>query len=397
MRTRLLTPLLAGTALIGTPAIAQDHSDHGDHTTPAQDEDHSAHQRMDHSQHAGEAQDEPAVDHSRMDHGAMDHSQMDHGAMDHSQMNHGAMDHSQMNHGEMDHSQMNHGAMDHSQMDHGAMDHSRMNHGEMDHSQADQGQMNHGEMDIPSGPPPPRAFEGPAHAAELFFDQERMAAARAYNHVSHGNMTTGMVFVERLEARLVEGQDAYLWDASAWYGTSLNKAVFKTEGEGEFGSGGEIEDAEMQLLWSHAIGPFIDLQAGARLDVEPDTRAHLALGAAGLAPYMIHFDAAAFLSDEGDLTARIEAEHDMKLTQRLILQPRVEAELSAQGIPEREVGAGLSKVEIGARLRYEFVPEFAPYIGLEYEAATGQTADYIRAAGDDPDGVAVVAGLRFWF
>ncbi len=290
-------------------------------------------------------------------------------------------------HGQMDHSQ--HKEMEQSQ--HKRMDHSPIDHGETDHSQ-----MEHGEMEIPKGPPPPRAFEGPDHAAELFFNRERMAAARAYNHVSHGNMTTGTVLAERLEARLSDGHDAYLWDVSAWYGTSIDKIVFKTEGEGEL-DGGAVEDAEMQLLWGHAIGPFIDLQAGMRVDVEPDTTAHLAVGVAGLAPYMIHFDAAAFVSDEGDITARIEAEHDMKFTQKLILQPRIEAELSAQDIPERGVGTGLSKVEVGARLRYEFVPEFAPYIGVEYEAATGQTADYIRATGEDPDGVAVLLGLRFWF
>ena len=250
-------------------------------------------------------------------------------------------------------------------------------------------------MDIPTGPPPPRAFEGPQHAAEMYFDPDRLAAARAYNRIAHGGMTTGMVLAERLEARISDGHDAYLWDLSGWYGTATDKIVFKSEGEGEFG--GEVEDAEMQVLWGHAIGPFVDLQAGMRVDVEPDTTAHLAVGAAGLAPYMIHFDAAAFLSDEGDLTARIEAEHDMKFTQRLILQPRVEAELSAQDIPERGVGAGLSRIEVGARLRYEIAREFAPYIGVEYEAATGQTADYIRAAGDDPDGVSILLGLRFWF
>ncbi|MFB0611191.1 copper resistance protein B [Aurantiacibacter poecillastricola] len=338
--------LLAGAALIAAPAAAQDHSGHAGHQMPAQEEpeDHSAHE------------------------------QMDHGAMDHSQMDHSEMDHSQMDHGEIDHS-----SMDHSQMDHSGMDHSAH------------------QMDIPEGPPPPRAFEGPRHAAEMYFDPQRLAEARAYSRIAHGGLTTGMVFVERLEARLAEGHDAYLWDASAWYGTSLDKIVFKTEGEGELADGGEVEDAEMQLLWGHAIGPFIDLQAGMRVDVEPDTTAHFAVGAAGLAPYMIHFDAAAFLSDEGDLTARIEAEHDMRLTQRLILQPRVEAELSAQDIPERGIGSGLSKIEAGARLRYEIVPEFAPYIGVEYEAATGQTADYMRAEGSDPDGVSLLLGLRFWF
>lgn len=345
--------LLAGAAFLATPAAAQDHSDHAGHDAPVQEEtDHSAHEGMDHSQHTMDAAEEPAVDQAQ-------HQEMDHSAMDH---------------GEMDHSQMNQGEIQSSQMDHG----------------------NHAAMEIPAGPPPPRAFEGPRHAAEMFFDADRLAAARAYNRIAHGNMTTGMVLAERLEARVADGHEEFLWDVNAWHGTSLDKIVFKSEGEGEFGSG-EVEDAELQLLWGHAIGPFIDLQAGMRVDVEPDTTAQLALGAAGLAPYMIHFDAAAFLSDEGDLTARIEAEHDMRFTQKLILQPRIEAELSAQAIPERGVGAGLSKIEVGARLRYEIVPEFAHYVGVEYEAATGQTADYIRAAGDDPDGVSILLGLRFWF
>lgn len=336
--------LFAATALISAPAAAQDHSGHDGHTSPVE-------QAIDHSQHAMDPQEEPAVNHSR--HADMDHSQLDHSTMDHSTMDHGAMDHAQMGHGD------------------------------------------HGAMDIPAGPPPPRAFEGPLHAADLYFGQGQMAAARAYNRASHGGMTTGMVLVERLEARVAQGHDAYVWDLSAWYGSSTDTIVFKSEGEGEFG--GAVDDAEMQLLWGHAIGPFIDLQAGMRVDVEPENAAHAVLGLAGLAPYMIHFDAAAFLSDEGDLTARIEAEHDMKLTQRLILQPRVEAELSAQDIPEREVGAGLSKIHLGARLRYEIAREFAPYLGFEYEAATGRTADYIRAAGDDPDGFTVLLGLRFWF
>lgn len=253
----------------------------------------------------------------------------------------------------------------------------------------------HAAKELPSGPPPPRAFEGPQHAAELFFDPQEMAAARAYNHSAHGDMTTGTLLVERLEARIADGADGYVWDATGWYGTATDKFVLKSEGEGEFSD--NVEDAEIQALWGHAIGPFIDLQVGVRLDVEPETRAHLALGAAGLAPYMIHFDAALFLSDRGDLTGRIEAEHDMRLTQRLILQPRIEAEFAAQDIPERETGAGLTKAAIGARLRYEIEREFAPYVGVEYEAALGETADIARANGNDPDGINFLVGLRFWF
>ncbi|MCL4672744.1 MAG: copper resistance protein B, partial [Sphingomonadaceae bacterium] len=222
-----------------------------------------------------------------------------------------------------------------------------------------------------------------------------MAAARAQNARMHGSMQTGMVMVERLEARLGEGHDGWLWDAQAWYGGDIDKVWFKTEGEGELS--GPVEDAEVQLLWSHAIGPFWDLQAGARLDLEPEARSHLVLGAQGLAPYMVHVDAAAFVSDRGDLTGRVETEYDQKLTQRLILQPRIEVELAAQDIPERGIGAGLTKIEPGLRLRYEIEREFAPYIGVEYEAKLGQTADLARVAGEDPDAFKLLIGVRAWF
>ena len=179
------------------------------------------------------------------------------------------------------------------------------------------------------------------------------------------------------------------------YGGDINRFVLKTEGEGAFG--GALEDAEIQALYSRAIGPFFDLQAGVRFDPEPDSLTHLVLGVQGLAPYMFHVDGALFLSDRGDLTARVEAECDQKITQRLILQPRIEAEFAAQDIPEREIGAGVTKVEPGLRLRYEIVPEFAPYIGIEYEAKLGETADIARTAGEDPDGLKTVIGLRAWF
>ena len=394
--------LFASAALIAAPAAAQDHSAHQNHGA------------MDHSQHQVLASEPQAMDHSA--HQGLDHSQMDHGSMDHSQrqmpvsepqvMDHSAhqgMDHSQMDHGAMDHSAMGHGApveepasVDHSEMNHGTMDHGAMDHSQMDHGAVDHAAMGHAmSADIPTGPPPARAFEGPKHAADAIFGSEPMAEARAYNHRTHGGMLAGTLMAERLEARIADGHEAYLWDVQGWYGGDLNRLVVKSEGEGEFG--GSVEDAEVQALFSRAITPWFDLQAGARVDLEPETRTHAVLGVQGLAPYNIHVDAAAFLSDRGDLTARIEAEHDMKLTQRLILQPRVEAEFSAQDIPERETGSGLSKIEAGVRLRYEIVREFAPYIGLEYEAKTGRTGDYARAAGEDPDGLVALVGIRAWF
>ncbi|WP_340588639.1 copper resistance protein B [Erythrobacter alti] len=363
------TLLLASTALIASPAVAQDHSAHQMQEPPAgQANDHSAHtmhqapveQAQDHTAHPPQ-EDQPAESTPHDVHSS-----------------HEAQSEAQAN----PLGQIRATPRAPAQPAQDTMDHAAMGHGPA-------------AQQIPSGPPPARAFEGPQHAADLFFDQQRMAQARSYNHATHGDMKTGTILAERLEAHFADGEEEYAWDITGWYGTALDKFVIKSEGEGAFG--GELEEAEVQALWAHAIGPWFDLQAGVRLDIEPDTTAHLAFGAAGLAPYNIHVDGTAFVSDNGDLTARVEAEHDMRLTQKLVLQPRIEFELAAQDIPERDIGAGLYELSIGARLRYEFVPEFAPYVGVEYGAATGRTADIIRARGDDPSGFAVLVGLRTWF
>lgn len=224
-----------------------------------------------------------------------------------------------------------------------------------------------------------------------------MAPSRANLARENGGMRTGSVLIERLEARIAAdgGEDGYVWDAQAFYGGDINRFVIKTEGEGEIG--GALEDAEIQALYSRAIGPFFDLQAGVRFDAKPDARGHLVIGVQGLAPYMFHVDGGLFLSDRGDLTARLEGEYDQRITQRVIVQPRLEVELAAQDIPERSIGAGITKIEPGLRLRYEIEREFSPYIGIEYGAALGQTAEFARASGDDPDGLKLVIGLRAWF
>lgn len=274
--------------------------------------------------------------------------------------------------------------------DQGEMDHGQMDHGEMDH-----GSGAHGEAPVADDPPPARALAGPRYAADAIWGAEAMAPARSALARENGGMTTGMVMIERLEARIKDGTDGFVWDAQGWWGGDLDRLFVKSEGEGEFG--GAVEDAEVQLLYSRAIGPFFDLQAGARLDLEPETRSHLVLGVQGLAPYMWHVDGALFLSDRGDLTARLEGEYDQRITQRLILQPRAELELAAQDIPERGIGAGLTKVEAGLRLRYEIVREFAPYVGVEYETKLGDTAEIARLQGEDPDGFALLLGVRAWF
>lgn len=360
MRRLMLACAALFAASLCSPLTAQDHSSHGSDPKPAT---------------------APKVDHCAMGHLPPEqcppkNHNGDHGGMGHSPTDHVATDNSGLEVGD--------------QPVHSGQ-------GEMDHSQ-------HGAATDKSAPGaasqsavPTRAFAGPRHAADAIWGGEAMAPIREKLARENGGMRTSSVLIERLEARLAAdgGEDGYVWDAQAFYGGDINRFVLKTEGEGAFG--GELEDAEIQALYSRAIGPFFDLQAGVRFDPEPDARGHLVIGVQGLAPYMLHVDGALFLSDRGDLTARFEGEYDQRITQRLIIQPRLEVELAAQDIPERGIGAGITKIEPGLRMRYEIEREFAPYIGIEYEAALGETADIARAAGEDPDGAKILVGLRTWF
>ncbi len=114
-------------------------------------------------------------------------------------------------------------------------------------------------------------------------------------------------------------------------------------------------------------------------------------------PYWFEVEASLFLSDRGDFFGRLEGSHDLRLTQRLILQPRIELELAAQNVPDANIGSGLSSAEFGLRLRYDIRKEFAPYIGVNFEKNFGKTADFARAAGEENDDTTVVIGLRAWF
>lgn len=246
------------------------------------------------------------------------------------------------------------------------------------------------------------AGDGPAPsaprvgAADAIFGAQAMGAARARLYAEHGGGTVSKIMLDQAEARIGKGDDAYVWDAEAWIGGDIDRLVLKSEGEGGFG--GEFEGGEVQALWSHAIGPYFDVQAGVRQDFGPGpSPTHAVLGIEGLAPYWFEVEGALFLSQKGDVTARIEANYDQRITQRLILQPLVEADFAFQDIAAQDTGAGLSSVELGLRLRYEISREFAPYVGFAWERKIGKTARLARAAGEDASRPSFVAGVRFWF
>ncbi len=234
------------------------------------------------------------------------------------------------------------------------------------------------------------------YAADRYYDPQSMAQARALLKSEHGGEPVSLVAVNILELQTQNGKDGYRWDGEAWYGGDTHRAVIKFKGEGEFN--GAPGDAELQALYARPIGPYFNLLAGLRYDIEPKpSRGYATVGFEGLAPYWFDVSGALFVSEKGDLHARLEGYYDLNVTQRLILQPRAEIDVAAQDVPELKTGAGITTVEAELRLRYEIQREFAPYVGVTLERKVGETATRARAAGDHVGTTRFVAGVRLLF
>jgi copper resistance protein B len=203
-----------------------------------------------------------------------------------------------------------------------------------------------------------------------------------------------MLLFDELEWQKLDRQDALAWDAQAWFGNDYDKLWLKTEGEHVDGE----SDLRTELLWDRIVSPWWSVQSGVRHDVhEGPSRTWAALGVHGLAPYWFELEAALYLGEEGRTALRASAEYELLLTQRLILQSQLEINAYGKDDPSNGIGAGISDLQLGARLRYEIRRKFAPYMGVEWSRALGDTADYARVEGQRVDDVLFVAGLRAWF
>lgn len=213
-------------------------------------------------------------------------------------------------------------------------------------------------------------------------------------HEDHG-IPYSLLRADRFEA-VHAGRDTFAtYDLQGTYGGNFDRVVVKAEGDIDKR---ELKEASTELLWSHAAASFWNSQLGLRHDSgEGPNRSWIAAGLQGLAPYWFELDATAYLGEQGRTALNIEAEYELLLTQKWILQPRLEVDFYGKNDAARAIGSGLSDAAIGLRLRYEIRREIAPYLGVEWAGKFGRTADYARDAGEKTDETRWVAGIRFWF
>lgn len=226
------------------------------------------------------------------------------------------------------------------------------------------------------------------------------------SEVAHAQMGEkplyGKVLVDQLELGVDTQKRPLAWDMIVWAGGDWNRLVLKSEGELPTAELSEelSVGSELQVLYDRLVLPFWAVQVGVRGDVNSrtpllDNRAFLVIGMQGLVPYRFEFEPSLFISQSGDVSARLRMSYDLFITQRLIAQPAIEANVAVQSVPEFGVGRGLNDIKAGLRLRYEFSRKFAPYLGINWERAFFETA---RLNEDEPQAVLQgLLGVRAWF
>ena len=230
--------------------------------------------------------------------------------------------------------------------------------------------------------------------------QAQSAGAQPYTQYGEPSVMDNGLFYhllfDQLEGRTNGPDNEFRWEGEGWAGTDMNRLWFKTEG---FVQHGVMTDGDQEVLYDRPIPHlrYFDFQAGVRYDLDSDPgRTWGAIGIEGLAPYFFEFAPSFYFSNRGFFAGRIEGSYDILITNRLIAQPQFELNFYSKSNPSRGVGSGLSELDTGLRLRYEFSRKFGPYIGFAYTGNYGRTATFTREAGGNPEDPRFIFGVRLW-
>jgi copper resistance protein B len=253
----------------------------------------------------------------------------------------------------------------------------------------------------PTPSPAPSATPSPTPIAQSNGNRQgNLSPGKDWPNPIADEMKHTFVLADVLEYRSARDGGDLRWDIEGWHGGDFNRLWFKSEGERDTALKANY-DIDVQMLYGRFIKKYYDFQVGVRVETQSFrganvTRAHAVIGIEGLVPYRYEFETALFLSHQGDVSGRVSFTRDYLLTQRWILQGRVEVNAAAQQAERFTTGRGLNNLEAGLRLRYEIRRKFGPYVGISYDRSFFRTADLVRQDGGDPKQLRFVAGVRVW-
>ncbi|NOJ66412.1 copper resistance protein B [Acinetobacter indicus] len=157
----------------------------------------------------------------------------------------------------------------------------------------------------------------------------------------------------------------------------------------------------VSALYSRNVAPFWDIQAGVRYSEDKNSsnsdRVDGVIGVLGLAPYFFETQAYLYGGENNFWGASFEIERDFLLTQKLITQPYIEADVIFSDDSNYAAKSGLSELKTGIKTRYEITKRIKPFIDVAYQYEKGQKATSMQEATESEKGWKYGAGIELVF
>ena len=158
---------------------------------------------------------------------------------------------------------------------------------------------------------------------------------------------------------------------------------------------------DVSALYSRNVAPFWDVQAGVRYSEDKNNRNSNridgVIGLLGLAPYFFETKAYLYGGENNFWGASFDFDRDLLLTQKLITQPYIEADVIFSDDSNYAAKSGLSELKTGIKTRYEITKRIKPFIDVAYQYEKGQKATSMQEATESEKGWKYGAGIELVF
>ena len=195
------------------------------------------------------------------------------------------------------------------------------------------------------------------------------------------------------------GQGEFASELETWIGTDENKLFIKAHMEKPES---DKVDYAVSALYSRNIAEFWDAQAGVRYRNEAfgthrQDGVDAALGLHGLAAYFFETEAYLYIGQNQHVSLSLETERDFLLTQKLITQPYLKAEVLMHDDSGYAQKTGLSFLQTGVQTRYEINKKVMPFFDIAYRYEKGDRETSRQIATTSVSGWLYGMGMTFKF